>query len=116
MVKAASLPTFTFEHYPDLLVTCAESDRYVKRSPVLVAEVLSASTAAFDIGEKFATYRQLASLREYVLIDQERIRIQVYRRLDEHWFVHSRRCRSPGKSTGMSLWMMLHKVSLSIPR
>lgn len=78
--------------YPDLLVTCAESDRtdrYVKRAPVLVAEVLSASTAAFDIGEKFATYRQLVSLREYVLVDQERIRIQVYRRLDEHWFVDS---------------------------
>ncbi|MCM8621321.1 MAG: Uma2 family endonuclease [Candidatus Accumulibacter sp.] len=78
--------------YPDLLVTCAESDRadrHVKRSPVVVVEVLSASTAAFDIGEKFAAYRQLVSLREYVLVDQERIRIQVYRRLNEQWFVDS---------------------------
>ena len=82
----------------------------------MIAEVLSPTTASYDRGLKFSHYRSLASLKEYVLIDQERIRIQVYRRLDEHWFVHSRRCRSPGKSTGMSLWMMLHKVSLSIPR
>ncbi|MBP9803391.1 MAG: Uma2 family endonuclease [Candidatus Accumulibacter sp.] len=78
--------------YPDLLVTCAESDRsdrYVKRSPVVVVEVLSASTAAFDLGEKFAAYRQLDSLREYVLIDQERVRVQVFRRLDDQWLVDS---------------------------
>ena len=78
--------------YPDLLVTCAESDRadrHVKRSPVVMVEVLSASTAAFDIREKFAAYRQLVSLQEYVLVDQERIRIQVYRRLNEQWFVDS---------------------------
>lgn len=78
--------------YPDLLVTCAESDRsdrYVKRSPVVVVEVLSASTAAFDLGDKFAAYRQLDSLREYVLIDQERVRVQVFRRLDDQWLVDS---------------------------
>lgn len=78
--------------YPDIQVTCAESDRadrYVKRSPLLVIEVLSESTAAFDLGDKFAAYRQLDSLREYVLVDQERIRIQVYRRLDDRWFVDS---------------------------
>lgn len=78
--------------YPDIQVTCAESDRadrYVKRSPLLVIEVLSESTAAFDLGDKFAAYRQLDSLREYVLVDQERIRTQVYRRLDDRWFVDS---------------------------
>lgn len=78
--------------YPDLLVTCAESDRadrYIKRSPLLVVEVLSASTAAFDVGDKFAAYRQLDSLREYVLVDQERVRVQIYRRLDNQWLVDS---------------------------
>lgn len=73
-------------------MTYAASDRtdgHVKRSPVVVVEVLSASTAAFDIGEKFAACRQLISLREYVLADQERIRLQVYRRLNEQWFVDS---------------------------
>jgi len=78
--------------YPDIQVTCAESDRadrYVKRAPVLVIEVLSASTAAFDIGDKFAAYRQLDSLREYVLVDQERIRVQIYCRSDHRWLVDS---------------------------
>lgn len=78
--------------YPDLQVTCAErdhADRYVKRAPVLVVEVLSNSTAAFDLGEKFTAYRQLDSLREYVVVDQERIRVLIYRRQDEKWWVDS---------------------------
>lgn len=78
--------------YPDIQVTCAETDRadrHVKRAPVLVVEVLSASTAAFDMGDKFAAYRQLDSLREYVLVDQERIRVQIYRRSDQRWLVDS---------------------------
>ncbi len=95
--------------YPDLLVTCAESDRadhYVKRSPVVVVEVLSASTAAFDLGEKFAAYRQLDSLREYVLIDQERVRIQVFRRLDDQWLVDS---VGPGER------LVLESIGLACP-
>ncbi len=74
--------------YPDVQVTCAQSDladRYAKRSPVLVVEVLSDSTAAFDRGDKFAYYQQLDSLREYVLVDQKRIRVQIYRRQDGQW-------------------------------
>ena len=76
--------------YPDIQVTCAENDRadrYVKRSPVVVVEVLSESTAAFDMGNKFASYQKLDSLREYVLVDQENIRVHIYRRQDERWWV-----------------------------
>ena len=78
--------------YPDVQVTCAESDRadhLVKRSPVLVVEVLSDSTATFDVGDKFAAYQQLDSLQEYVLVDQERIRVQIYRRREGRWWVDS---------------------------
>ena len=78
--------------YPDVQVTCAESDRadrLVKRSPVLVVEVLSNSTATFDVGDKFAAYQQLDSLQEYVLVDQERIRVQIYRRREGRWWVDS---------------------------
>ena len=69
--------------YPDVQVTCAESDRadrLVKRSPVLVVEVLSASTATFDVGDKFAAYQQLDSLQEYVLVDQNRMSVKCFRR------------------------------------
>ncbi len=76
--------------YPDVQVTCAESDRadrLVKRSPVLVVEVLSDSTASYDLGDKFAAYQQLDSLREYVLVDQDRVRVQIYRWRDGQWWV-----------------------------
>lgn len=70
-------------HYPDVFVTCAEADRarsHFKSEPVLVIEVLSPSTSAFDRGAKFASYRKLASLQEYAVIDTERLSVDVFRR------------------------------------
>jgi Uma2 family endonuclease len=61
--------------YPDVMVTCDARDResaYYKQYPCLVVEVLSPSTEAFDRGNKFAVYRELASLEDYVLIDSHR--------------------------------------------
>lgn len=78
--------------YPDLLVTCADSDRadrLVKRSPILIVEVLSPGTAAFDRSDKFAAYRQLDSLQEYVLIDPTRLHVQIYWRQNGQWRVDS---------------------------
>ena len=78
--------------YPDLLVTCAESDRadrLVKRAPILIIEVLSPSTASFDLGDKFAAYRQLDSLQEYALVDPGRMRIEIYRRRENQWWLDS---------------------------
>jgi Uma2 family endonuclease len=62
-----------FYYYPDAFVTCDprdRHDRYVKRYPKLVAEVLSSSTQDFDRDEKFADYQKLDALEEYVLIAQ----------------------------------------------
>ena len=76
--------------YPDLLVTCAPEDHAssrFKRQPTVVVEVLSATTAAFDRGQKFAIYRQLPSLREYVLIEQDRMSVECYRRDDQNRWV-----------------------------
>ena len=70
-------------YYPDLMVTCSPADladRLIKREPVLVVEVLSPSTEAFDRGDKFADYRQLASLAEYLLVDIDRQRCDLYRK------------------------------------
>jgi len=70
-------------YYPDLFVTCDPADareNLFKRNPTLVVEVLSDSTAAFDRGVKFAHYRMLDSLREYVLIEPERQSVDVFRR------------------------------------
>ncbi len=58
--------------YPDVFVTYADSDRgqsHSKSAPVLVVELLSPATSAYDRGAKFATYRKLPTLRGYALID-----------------------------------------------
>lgn len=79
-------------YYPDVFVTCDPTDggeRLFKRNPTLIIEVLSDSTAAFDRGAKFAHYRQLDSLREYVLIEPERLSIDLFRRnADGNWVLH----------------------------
>jgi Uma2 family endonuclease len=69
--------------YPDVFVTCDEQDLktdMIFRHPSLVVEVLSESTQAFDRGLKFAAYRQLASLREYLLVDPATRSVEVFRR------------------------------------
>jgi Uma2 family endonuclease len=48
--------------------------------PTVIIEVLSDSTGAFDRGEKFRAYRRLGSFKEYVLIDPEARRVEVFRR------------------------------------
>ncbi len=72
-------------YYPDIVVTCDPRDRtpeakYVKQHPALIVEVLSPSTEAYDRGNKFASYRQLESLQEYVLVSVDARRIEVFRR------------------------------------
>lgn len=69
--------------YPDVLVTCSARDRTptdVMHEPTVIFEVLSESTAAYDRGEKFWAYRHLTSLQEYVLVDPERRRVEIFRR------------------------------------
>lgn len=72
--------------YPDVMVSCEPEDRQhknAKYAPILIIEVLSKSTKDYDKGGKFDAYRQLASLREYVLIDPTRYLVEVFR-LNEH--------------------------------
>jgi Uma2 family endonuclease len=72
--------------YPDVFVTCDKefsADQAVFTTPMLVIEVLSPSTQAYDRSKKFAMYRQLPSLREYALIDPESRRVEVFRPADD---------------------------------
>ncbi len=77
--------------YPDVFVTCDERDhqrRNEKSHPLLIVEVLSESTGYFDRGEKFAAYRRIDELREYVLIDPERRMIDLFRLgPNKHWML-----------------------------
>jgi len=79
-------------YYPDVKVTCDERDKdslYFKRYPSLVVEVLSPTTQGFDRGEKFANYRQIETLQEYVLISQEKMTVECFRRNAEgRWVLY----------------------------
>ena len=69
--------------YPDVTVVCGDpvfDGDDCLRNPALIVEVLSESTADYDRGEKFRHYRRLPSLRHYVLIEQDRMRVEHYRR------------------------------------
>jgi Uma2 family endonuclease len=71
--------------YPDVSVTCDERDRTAIQAiqyPCLIVEVLSPSTASYDRGDKFRLYRRNPSLQDYVLVDAEKIAIDLYRKND----------------------------------
>ena len=75
-------------YYPDVMLVCDASDNeaYFKTRPCMVAEVLSRSTELTDRREKWAAYQKLQSLREYVLLAQDRVYVEVYQRVDlRHW-------------------------------
>lgn len=78
--------------YPDLAGLCGEpvfDDEQADSllNPGLLVEVLSPSTEAYDRGEKFALYRRLDSLIDYVLVSQDKLRVEHYRRRDEQWLL-----------------------------
>ena len=79
--------------YPDLVAVCRPNQYTDEKhdtlmNPVLIGEVLSPGTEAYDRGEKFWQYRTLDSLNEYVLIDSTKIRAEVYRRNEQNvWYI-----------------------------
>jgi Uma2 family endonuclease len=78
--------------YPDIMITCDSRDKKQSKiiyHPLVIIEVLSPSTEAFDRGDKFKFYRQIDTLKEYVLIDSKKINIDCFR-LNENnfWELH----------------------------
>ncbi len=74
-------------YYPDVFVTSspADNERYFKTLPSLIVEVLSPATAVRDTRDKLTVYQGIDSLREYVLAEQERREVRVYRRTGPAW-------------------------------
>ena len=78
--------------YPDVVVVCGKQEFEddvldTLLNPILVVEVLSPSTEAYDRGEKFARYKQLASLQEYLLVSQDSVRVEHHRRHVAQWML-----------------------------
>lgn len=78
--------------YPDIMVTCDERDRRAElylEHPKLIVEILSASTAAYDRGAKFAAYRQIEAFEEYALVDIDTHSVEIFRRQPgNEWLLH----------------------------
>ena len=83
-------PHITSYFYPDVVVVCDEprfeDDVFdTLLNPIILVEVLSPSTETYDRGEKFAHYRRLASLQEYLLVAQDTVHVEHYRRQEKQW-------------------------------
>lgn len=78
--------------YPDVFITCDKFDLATDRiftAPTLVIEVLSPSTQSYDRSRKFALYRRLPALKEYILVDPDTRRVEAFRRnADDQWVLH----------------------------
>lgn len=79
-------------HYPDVVVVCERPQFEDERAdsllnPTVVIEVLSPSTEAYDRGEKFGHYRKIASLREYLLVSQDKPHIERFVREGDRWIL-----------------------------
>jgi len=87
-IKVAATGLYT---YPDASVICEpiefdDEQRDTVLNPVLLVEVLSSSTEAYDRGKKFEHYRRILSLREYLLVAQDAPRIEHFlRNNDQTW-------------------------------
>ena len=87
-----SIPSVKSYFYPDVGVVCEEprfeDDVFdILLNPIVVVEVLSPSTEAYDRGNKFAHYRQLQSLQEYILVSQDKVRVDHYVRHTTQWLL-----------------------------
>lgn len=71
-------------YYPDLIIVCGEDSEseYFTTKPKIIVEVLSPGTALTDRREKMFVYKELETVEEYVLIEQDRMYAEIYRRRD----------------------------------
>jgi len=81
--------------YPDIVVTCGEekfedNNKDILLHPIIIIEILSPSTEAYDRGAKFLYYQTIGSLQEYALISQYPRRLEIYcKQMDGAWLYRS---------------------------
>ena len=83
------IPSLNKTLYPDAMVICKpfnqnEIEHYMT-NPVIIVEVISDSTEAYDRGDKFAYYRKIPTLKEYVLINQKTAKVEVSKKVSDLW-------------------------------
>lgn len=76
--------------FPDVSVVCGplvfhRGRKDILTNPILIVEVLSSSTEAYDRGEKFLHYQTIPSLTDYLLVSQDEARVLLYTRAGDRW-------------------------------
>ena len=99
--------------YPDLVVVCGRprfEDRELDTllNPTVVVEILSKSTEAYDRGEKFAQYRTLETLTDYLLISQDRALVERFTRQESGLWLFS-------DSIGLDAVMPIESIQCQLP-
>jgi Uma2 family endonuclease len=96
--------------YPDVVVDRAEGGNkdYTATAPVLLAEVLSPSTAEIDLGDKAAEYLRIASVLAYMVLSQDEPKAWVYLRTEQH-------LQAPELVTGADAVIRVADLSLDLP-
>lgn len=94
--------------YPDVSIGCAPpvtdtEDRNAMLNPTVLVEITSPSTEKYDRGTKFARYKLIPSLREYVVISHREQAINVFRRLDDGDWADADRAVSGEKARLVSI-------------
>ena len=91
-VKVEAIEKYT---YPDIAVVCGEIQLEKHKgldtllNPIVIIEILSDSTEAYDRGDKFSHYRLIPSLTEYILVSQKKCQVEKYLRGDEGVWLYS---------------------------
>jgi Uma2 family endonuclease len=101
--------------YPDVSVICGpiqydpdDKAGHTVLNPRLIVEILSPSTEAYDRGDKFAAYRDIPSLEEYVLVLQHEPRVETYLRLDDGTW-------SLAPFAGLEMTARLRSIGVDLP-
>lgn len=84
-VQIASKKDYT---YPDVVVTCDERDfnkTYILEHPSVIFEVSSPSTKVYDKTDKFIRFRKIPSLRHYIVVNSEKVDIEVFTKDGKDW-------------------------------
>ncbi|NJL27775.1 MAG: Uma2 family endonuclease [Thermoanaerobaculia bacterium] len=99
--------------YPDVVLACSDptfedSSADTLLNPTIIFEILSPSTEAFDRGEKFSHYRRLGSLTDYLLISQDRPRVERYHRQEGGFWLFS-------EIEGLDARLVIESIGVELP-
>jgi Uma2 family endonuclease len=106
------IPQLNNYTYPDVMVVAKPVELQSGRrdtitNPLLIAEVLSKGTKAYDRDDKFAAYRSIPSFQEYLLIDQYRMQVEQYSKTDANKWIFS-------EYSSMGDRLMLSSISVEV--